>query len=434
MSLAATRDGGTRTRASGFTAGSGSEFRGVACLVPAAWASNYYICRCSNRTRSLTVHCWAATFRWRRFLQRGPLGSAVLAFLVAYLPRICAGIVANIKRSKKPRAQTLKNLTIIGGGSWGTALAIVLAPRFSRVRLWVYESDLAARITETRINDVYLPGSIISTNVDVTAEIEPALEGAEIVLGVMPSHLARGMYQRMRPFINDRMIFVSATKGLENHTLLRMSEIIPDVLGPVPVGVFRALFAKEVARYEPTALVAAATDPTIANAIQAAFSGPTFRVYTSPDPIGVEVGGSIKNVVAIGAGVLHGMGLGHNAMAALITRGLAEMTRLAVAMGGRQQTLAGLAGLGDLVLTCTGDLSRNRTLGVELAKGRKLDEIVSSMKMVAEGVKTTNAAVDLAKRFAVEMPIAEQMFQMLHFGCSPQDAIRRLMERSLKGE
>jgi glycerol-3-phosphate dehydrogenase (NAD(P)+) len=189
-----------------------------------------------------------------------------------------------------------------------------------------------------------------------------------------------------------------------------------------------------VARGEPTAIVAAATDPGIAAKVQAAFSGPTFRVYTSSDPIGVEIGGSIKNVVAIGAGVLHGMGLGHNAMAALITRGLAEMTRLAVAMGGQPQTLAGLAGLGDLVLTCTGDLSRNRTLGVELAKGRRLDDIVNSMKMVAEGVKTTNAAADLAKRFSVEMPIAEQMFQMLHFGCSPQQAIRRLMERSLKGE
>ena len=194
------------------------------------------------------------------------------------------------------------------------------------------------------------------------------------------------------------MVFVSATKGLENHTLLRISEVIRRggrerrrvavISGPS--------FAREVARFEPTALVAASTDPGLAETVQAAFSGPTFRVYTSSDPIGVEIGGSIKNVVAIGAGVLHGMGLGHNAMAALITRGLAEMTRLAVAMGGKPQTLAGLAGLGDLVLTCTGDLSRNRTVGVELARGRKLDEIVSSMKMVAEGIKTTDAAVELA--------------------------------------
>ena len=329
----------------------------------------------------------------------------------------------------------MKNLSIIGGGSWGTALAIVLAPRFSRVKLWVYEADLADRMTATRINDVYLPAAAIPGNVDIRADLSESLAGADIVLGVMPSHLARGIYHRMLPFINDRMIFVSATKGLENHSLLRMSEVVREVLATTAVcAISGPSFAREVARYEPTAVVAAATDPALAANVQSAFSGPTFRVYTSSDPIGVEIGGSIKNVVAIGAGVLHGMGLGHNAMAALITRGLAEMNRLAVAMGGQPQTLAGLAGLGDLVLTCTGDLSRNRSLGIELAKGRKLDEIVNSMKMVAEGVKTTNAAVDLAKRYGVEMPIAEQMFQMLHFGCTPQEAIRRLMERSLKGE
>jgi len=329
----------------------------------------------------------------------------------------------------------LKNLAIIGGGSWGTALAIVLAPRFSRVMLWVYESDLASRMSGTRINDIYLPDSPVPTNVDINSDLVSALDGAEIVLSVMPSHLARGVYQRMLPGLNERMVFVSATKGLENHSLLRVSEVIREVVGTSRVAVISGpSFAKEVARFEPTAVVAASAEPGLAETVQAAFSGPTLRVYTSSDPIGVEVGGSIKNVVAIGAGVLHGMGLGHNAMAALITRGLAEMTRLAVAMGGKAQTLAGLAGLGDLVLTCTGDLSRNRTVGVELARGRKLEEIVSSMKMVAEGVKTTDAAVDLAERYAVEMPIAGQMHRMLHAGASPQEAIRRLMERSLKGE
>ena len=287
----------------------------------------------------------------------------------------------------------------------------------------------------TRINDIYLPDCSIPTNVDITSNLTAALHGAEIVLSVIPSHLARGLYQRMLPGLNESMVFVSATKGLENHSLLRITEVIREVVGTSRVAVVSGpSFAREVARFEPTAVVAAAIEPGLAETVQAAFSGPTFRVYTSSDPIGVEIGGSIKNVVAIGAGVLHGMGLGHNAMAALITRGLAEMTRLAVAMGGKPQTLAGLAGLGDLVLTCTGDLSRNRTVGVELARGRKLDEIVSSMKMVAEGVKTTDAAVDLAKRHAVEMPIAEQMYEMLHAGSSPQEAIRRLMERSLKGE
>jgi len=329
----------------------------------------------------------------------------------------------------------LKNLAIIGGGSWGTALAIVLAPRFSRVTLWVYEGDLAARMGATRVNDVYLPDFSIPTNVDITSDLSLAMDSTEIVLSVMPSHLARAVYERMLPWVNERMVFVSATKGLENHSLMRISEVIGAVAGTSRVAVISGpSFAKEVARFEPTAVVAAAAEPGLAEIVQAAFSGPTLRVYTSSDPIGVEIGGSIKNVVAIGAGVLHGMGLGHNAMAALITRGLAEMTRLAVAMGGKAQTLAGLAGLGDLVLTCTGDLSRNRTVGVELARGRKLEEIVSSMKMVAEGVKTTDAAVDLAERYKVEMPIAGQMHRMLHAGASPQEAIRRLMERSLKGE
>jgi len=332
----------------------------------------------------------------------------------------------------------VKNLAIIGGGSWGTALANVLAPRFPRVALWVYETDLAARMSDTRENDVYLPGIQLPNHVVVTRDLATALDGAQVVLSVMPSHLARGIYQQMLPFLNESMVFVSATKGLENGTLLRISEVIQEVLHAsfdARVAVISGpTFAKEVACFEPTALVVAAPDEVLPSAIQAAFSGPSFRLYTSTDPIGVEIGGSIKNVVAIGSGVLNGMGLGHNVTAALITRGLAEMNRLALAMGGKPQTLAGLAGLGDLVLTCTGDLSRNRAVGVALAHGRKLDEIVSSMKMVAEGIKTTNAAVDLAKRYGVEMPISEQMFQMLHFGVSPREAIQRLMERSLKGE
>jgi glycerol-3-phosphate dehydrogenase (NAD(P)+) len=234
------------------------------------------------------------------------------------------------------------------------------------------------------------------------------------------------------------MVFVSATKGLENNSLHRMSQVICEVLRektPPRVAVISGpSFAREVARFEPTALVVASEDREVTELVQAAFSGPTFRLYASQDPIGVEIGGAIKNVVAIGAGVLHGMGLGHNAMAALITRGLAEITRLAVAMGGKAQTLSGLAGLGDLVLTCTGELSRNRTVGMELARGRKLDEIMAGMKMVAEGIKTTDAAVDLARRHGIEMPISEQMFEVLHYGISPREAIRRLMERALKGE
>ena len=332
----------------------------------------------------------------------------------------------------------MKNLSIIGGGSWGTALAIVLAPRFPRVRLWVYEADLAARMRLSRENDVYLPGFQLADHVEVLCDLPAAIEGAEVVLSVMPSHLVRRLYREMLPCLQETMLFVSATKGLENGSLLRPSEVIREVLSvkmrPQLAVISGPTFAREVARFEPTALVVSSSEPGVADRVQAAFSGPTFRLYSSFDTIGVEIGGSIKNVVAIGAGVLHGMGLGHNPMAALITRGLAEMTRLAVAMGGQPLTLAGLAGLGDLVLTCNGELSRNRTVGVELAHGRKLDDIVGSMKMVAEGIKTTNAAVDLAKRYSVEMPISEQMFQVLNFGVSPRDAIQRLMERSLKGE
>jgi glycerol-3-phosphate dehydrogenase (NAD(P)+) len=332
----------------------------------------------------------------------------------------------------------VKSLAIIGGGSWGTALAVVLAPRFPRVRLWVYEADLAARMRETRENDVYLPGCLLPRHVEIVNQLPAALDGAEIVLSAIPSHLVRGLYQQMLPSLNESMVFVSATKGLENGTLLRMSDIIREVLqarmAPRVAVISGPTFAREVARFEPTALVVASTDGTLAEGVQGAFSGPTFRLYVNSDSIGVEIGGSVKNVVAIGAGVVHGLGLGHNALAALITRGLAEITRLAVAMGGTAQTLAGLAGLGDLVLTCSGDLSRNRMVGIELAHGRKLEEIVSSMKMVAEGVKTTTAVADLAKRHSVEMPICEQMLQMLQFGTSPREAIQRLMDRSLKGE
>jgi len=332
----------------------------------------------------------------------------------------------------------MKNLAIIGGGSWGTALAIVLAPRSDRVRLWVYEQDLAERMCATGVNDVYLPGFQLPANVGIRNDIAAALDGAEIVLSVVPSHHVNAIYEQMLPYLAPRVPLVSATKGLETGTLLRVSEVIRKVLEPhfAPrIAVISGpTFAREVARGDPTALVVASTDRELAETVQAAFSGPTFRLYTSADPIGVEIGGAVKNVVAIGAGVCHGLGLGHNAVAALITRGLAEITRLAMAMGGQPKTLAGLAGLGDLVLTCTGDLSRNRHVGLELASGRRLPEIVDSMKMVAEGIKTTAATVDLARRHSVEMPIAQQMHAMLELGRPPQEAIRQLMERSLKRE
>jgi glycerol-3-phosphate dehydrogenase (NAD(P)+) len=329
-------------------------------------------------------------------------------------------------------------LAVIGGGSWGTALAVVLAPRFEEVRLWVYERDLAERITANRENDVFLPGVQLPDSVTVWTSLPQTLAGARTVLGVMPSHYARQIYSEMLPDLKPEMNFVSATKGIERTSLLRISEVLNQTLNPKfepRVAVLSGpTFAREVACGEPAAVVVASKNPEVAREVQAAFSGPTFRLYTNDDPVGVEVGAALKNVIAIAAGVCTGLGLGSNTQAALITRGLAEISRLAVKMGGQPKTLAGLAGLGDLVLTCSGDLSRNRMVGKELAHGRKLDDIVSSTRMVAEGVETCDAAVELGRKFEVDLPIIQQMHAVLHSSKSPREAIRELMERSLKPE
>jgi glycerol-3-phosphate dehydrogenase (NAD(P)+) len=326
-------------------------------------------------------------------------------------------------------------LAIIGAGSWGTALSIVLAPKFERVRLWVHEEDLATRMNATRENDVYLKGFNLAQNVDVLTDLGAAVDRAGVVVGVMPSRHARGLYSRMLPHLEDSMIFVSATKGIENGTLLRMSEVIAEVTGMPKIAILSGpTFAREVASGEPAAIVVAALDPKVATEVQTAFSGPSLRLYTNQDPVGVEVGAALKNVIAIGAGVCKGLGLGNNTIAALITRGLAEISRLAVAMGGEPKTLAGLAGLGDLVLTCSGELSRNRQVGLELARGRTIEDITGSMAMVAEGVETCAAAVGLGAKFGVDLPIIQQMHAVIHRGKSPQEALRDLMERTLKGE
>jgi glycerol-3-phosphate dehydrogenase (NAD(P)+) len=327
-------------------------------------------------------------------------------------------------------------LSIIGGGSWGTALAIVLAPRFPSVRLWLHEADLAARVQSTRENHAFLPGFKLPPNVSAGTDLAWALEAADFVLGVMPSQHARALYSRMLPYLSPNTAIVSATKGIEKHSLLRMSEVIEEVLQGEPrIAVLSGpTFAREVARGEPAAVVVASTDQTLAKEVQRAFSGPTFRLYTNADPVGVELGASLKNVVAIGAGVAQGLGLGNNTLAALITRGLAEITRLAVAMGGEPRTLAGLAGLGDLVLTCGGELSRNRNVGIELAKGHRLPEILASTNMVAEGVDTCDAAVALGEKFQVDLPIIQHMHAVLHGTKTPNEAVRDLMDRSLKGE
>jgi len=326
-------------------------------------------------------------------------------------------------------------LAIIGAGSCGTALSIVLAPRFDRVRLWVHEEDLAARMIATRENDLYLQGFKLPQNVDVLTDLGAAVDRASVVMGVMPSRHARGLYTRMLPYLEKSMTFVSATKGIENGTLLRMSEVIAEVTGAPKIAILSGpTFAREVASGEPAAVVVAASDLRVATEVQTAFSAPSLRLYTNRDPIGVEVGAALKNVIAIGAGVCKGLGLGNNTLAALITRGLAEISRLAVAMGGEPKTLAGLAGLGDLVLTCSGELSRNRQVGLELARGRTIEDVTGSMSMVAEGVETCAAAVGLGTKFNVDLPIIQQMHAVLHQGKSPREALRDLMERTLKGE
>lgn len=332
----------------------------------------------------------------------------------------------------------MRSLTVLGGGSWGTALSIVLAPRFERVRLWVFEQELAERMRVWRENDVYLPGVKLPANIEPVCTLAGAAEGADIVLGVMPSHHARRVYTELGPSLRADMLFVSATKGLEQGTLFRVSEVLHDSLSDrfTPrIGVLSGPnFAKEVARGEPTATVIASSDAELARAVQVAFSGPTFRLYRNSDPVGVELGAALKNVIAIAAGVSAGLGLGANTLAALITRGLAEITRLAVASGGQSRTLSGLAGLGDLVLTCHGELSRNRSVGFQLGQGKALGDILGGMKMVAEGVQTTYAACDLARRLGVEMPISSQMRAILEGTRSPREALRELMERSLRDE
>ena len=341
----------------------------------------------------------------------------------------------------------MSRIAIIGAGAWGTGLAVVLGRRGGhQVRLWAHETEVRESISKHRVNELFLPGQSIPESVSPTGSLQEALHEAEIVVSVMPSQHLRHLFQQMQPHLKPGMLFVSATKGLEEKTLLRMTEVVVEVVGSANkasengfsprIGALSGpSFAKEVARGDPTAITVASRDTELAETVQREFSDPRFRVYTNDDVAGVELGGALKNVIAIAAGVCDGLGLGHNSVAALITRGLAEMTRLAVACGGRSETMAGLAGLGDLVLTCTGGLSRNRSVGVELGRGRRLPEIIGGMHgAVAEGVFTTQAAVGLARARGVEMPIIEQMDAILHRDKPPADAIRDLMTRSAKSE
>ncbi len=333
----------------------------------------------------------------------------------------------------------MSEIAVIGAGAWGTSLAIVLGRKGThRVRLWAHEAEVVESASRRRINEKFLAGHLIPEAVVVSSDLERVVEGVEILVSVMPSQHCRALFEQMRPLLPPEILVVSATKGLEEGSLLRMSEVIGLVLrreSAVIGALSGPSFAQEVARGDPTAITIASQNADLLRTVQREFSDRRFRVYTNNDVVGVELGGALKNIIAIAAGICDGLGLGHNSVAALITRGLAEMTRLVVACGGRADTMAGLAGLGDLVLTCTGGLSRNRSVGAELGRGKKLPDIISNMHgMVAEGVFTTTAAVGLAHARGVEMPITQQMYAILHDGKSPREAIEQLMSRSGKSE
>jgi glycerol-3-phosphate dehydrogenase (NAD(P)+) len=331
-----------------------------------------------------------------------------------------------------------EKIAVIGAGSWGTTLADLLAKKGHAVTLWAYEPELVLEMRATRENSLFLPGIQLCADLRYTNELEEAYAGCTMVLCVVPSQLVRRVMQNSLPFLPPDAILVSASKGIELDTLAVVSDIYRDICPPEQYARFAALsgpsFAREVAQEMPTAVTVASASLEVATRVQQAFTTGFFRVYRNADVVGVELGGAIKNVIAIAAGISDGLGFGCNTRAALITRGLAEMTRLGVAMGAQSATFAGLAGMGDLVLTCTGDLSRNRSVGLQIGQGRQLSEILGEMRMVAEGVKTTESAYNLARRMGVEMPIIEQMYQMLYQNKPAREAVLELMTRNLKAE
>jgi glycerol-3-phosphate dehydrogenase (NAD(P)+) len=335
----------------------------------------------------------------------------------------------------------MSRIAVMGGGAWGTAIALSLARRGGHsLTVWTHSPAVASAIRASGENSAFLPGFPVPSEIALTSDAAEALHSAEIVVSVMPSHHVRASYERFAPHLNSKQLLVSATKGIEDHTYLRTSQVISEVLGAHGLDPSHGVlsgpsFAQEVAAGSPTALTIASNDAALAARVQHEFSSATLRLYTNDDVVGVELGGALKNVIAIAAGVVSGLGLGHNSTAALITRGVAEVTRLAVACGGRRETLAGLSGLGDLVLTCTGALSRNRWVGVELGKGRSLSAVIAELNdKVAEGIRTTSAALGLAQRHGVEMPIAEQMAAILHGGKLPVQAMQELMSRPGRDE
>lgn len=330
------------------------------------------------------------------------------------------------------------NIGVIGAGAWGTTLADLLAKKGHAVTLWAYEADLVERMRQNRKNDLYLSGFTLDDRLEFTHDLAEVTAGKEMLVLVAPSQVMRHVVRQAEPHMAPGTILVSAAKGIENDSLLPMSEVLREIL---PEEKFRRLvflsgptFAREVAAEMPTAVTVAAADEEVARQVQELFSCHYFRVYRSSDVIGVELGGALKNVIAVAAGICDGLGYGYNARAALISRGLVEMTRIGVAMGAQEKTFHGLSGMGDLVLTCTGDLSRNRTVGLELGRGRKLEEVLSGMRVVAEGLKTALSAYQLAAKLGVVTPIINEMYRILYEAKPPRSAVLDLMNRQLKAE
>jgi glycerol-3-phosphate dehydrogenase (NAD(P)+) len=327
---------------------------------------------------------------------------------------------------------------VIGAGAWGTALANLLANKGFDVALWVFEKEVCADILEAQENKVFLPGIPLSPNIRPSNDLDKVAANKDMLLLVVPSHVFRSVAVRMVHHPTEKTLIVSATKGIENKTHLTASGILKQLLPPRLQSRIAVLsgpsFAKEVAKRIPTAVTVAAFDPQVAGAVQNIFATPYFRVYTSHDVHGVELGGALKNMIAIAAGISDGLGLGYNSRAALITRGAAEIQRLGIRLGANPRTFMGLAGIGDLVLTCTGKLSRNWTVGYKIGQGMKLEAILSDMRMVAEGVKTTKSVYNMSQKTGVEMPIAEQIYRMLYEDLDPKEALQTLMTRDLKHE
>ncbi len=325
-------------------------------------------------------------------------------------------------------------ISIIGAGSWGTTLACLLSEKGYDVALWVHEEELAKEIDKQRINSVYLPEIVIPDDIKVLHDIEKALNKARYVVNAVPSQYVRGVFKDTAQYLADEATIISVSKGIERGTLLTVSSVLKELLSREVAVLSGPSFAREVIKKLPTAVTVATKDKKTGYILQELFNLNNFRVYTHDDIIGVEIGGALKNVMAIAAGISDALGLGNNARASLITRGLAEMTRLGVAMGAKEKTFSGLSGIGDLLLTCTSNLSRNYTVGTKLGQGMKLEEILNQMKSVAEGVSTAESAFELSKKYDIEMPIVEQVYRVIYEGKDPRQAVKDLMERSLKAE